>query len=786
MALSSLAAPCFARSAPGLRASRRRRTPRPSRLHEVFPAPVPRATDDDDDARSCAADPDAPPPTASRPDAELADARVRAERVAVRLKLRGAGGGGSSSPPGASSSSSSSVPSVPSRRRSLDAAIASQGPSIESESSSRPGEAEDDGDDERLLPPPSASSVQLSPTIAAERLAARARLERYAIGRYAIRRGRVVDRVTGGLAPANDADHPLFTPIADRVALAARRVEQATQELERASEAVEAKRVELETRREDLARLERLEAEEEEEEEKTRSEANAASDSRRSSTSAASRDGDGDGDGDGDPSRSVPSAAERRAVRAAFSPPPPREGAAPRLSSAGTGTRDPSKSATRRALDGPPAPAESDDESAARLSRASDAIRARASSSLSLSLSRLRRKRRPGGRPVPGRSSGAPRRRCDVSFASVAATPRSLEPSSAENATTPSPSLEPSIPRGTACLLPKPIFVLSDCTGESAARTVRAALNQFAEITNLSAPANLFVFRFLSDPEDAYKLVEQASRDDALVVHTLSDAEMAVAVNTARKLYGVEAVDLWGPLLRAMEAHLDMRAAMEPLLFGGKGVGGDGGEGGSSLEERRRRTHSSSELLSTEYYEMIEAVEFTRRADDGARPDEWKNADALILGVSRTGKTPLSIYLGQRGFRVANLPLVPRDGALMVPRQVHEVAPDRVFGLLIDAEVLHAIRANRLRSMGVDGGSFSSGDANAANANGVASYASTRSAREELRLARELFDANPGWTVMDVTHKGVEETAARIMKAMHDARGGRRGARGSPPGVIER
>jgi regulator of PEP synthase PpsR (kinase-PPPase family) len=63
---------------------------------------------------------------------------------------------------------------------------------------------------------------------------------------------------------------------------------------------------------------------------------------------------------------------------------------------------------------------------------------------------------------------------------------------------------------------------------------------------------------------------------------------------------------------------------------------------------------------------MIEAVEFTRQMDDGARPNMWKEADILIIGVSRTGKTPLSIYLGQRGYKVANLPLVPRDGQLMV------------------------------------------------------------------------------------------------------------------------
>ena len=111
-------------------------------------------------------------------------------------------------------------------------------------------------------------------------------------------------------------------------------------------------------------------------------------------------------------------------------------------------------------------------------------------------------------------------------------------------------------------------------------------------------------------------------------------------------------------------------------------------------------SRTSSEALSTDYYRMIEAVEFTRQMDDGARPDKWKDADILILGVSRTGKTPLSIYLGQRGYKVANLPLVPRNGQLMVPKYIDDVDPKRVFGLLINGEVLHDIRNNRLSSIG--------------------------------------------------------------------------------------
>ena len=176
----------------------------------------------------------------------------------------------------------------------------------------------------------------------------------------------------------------------------------------------------------------------------------------------------------------------------------------------------------------------------------------------------------------------------------------------------------------------------------------------------------------------------------------------------------------------------------------------------SASRGKRTMMHGDADVLSTDYYRMIEAVEFTRRMDDGARPERWRDADILILGVSRTGKTPLSIYLGQRGYKVANLPLVPRDGQLLVPKHIENVDPKRVFGLLIDGEVLHSIRANRLRTIGVG-----ARDASARE------YAAARVVTQELALAKALYARHPEWQVLDVTHKGVEETAARIMKLMY-------------------
>jgi regulator of PEP synthase PpsR (kinase-PPPase family) len=306
--------------------------------------------------------------------------------------------------------------------------------------------------------------------------------------------------------------------------------------------------------------------------------------------------------------------------------------------------------------------------------------------------------------------------------------------------------------------LPKPIFVLSDCTGESAANTCRAALTQFAEVMNLSAPTNLYVFRFLSEGSDAYKICEQAKEDDALVVYTLSDASLATAVATACKVFGVKSVNLWGPLLVAMEEHLAMQRTGVPMSSDAAEVGSVSNKLQKKSTRKVHHSHGDADVLSTDYYRMIEAVEFTRQMDDGARPDKWRDADILILGVSRTGKTPLSIYLGQRGYKVANLPLVPRDGQLMVPSHIDDIDPKRVFGLLIDGEVLHSIRANRLRTIGVGGADASARE-----------YAAARVVNQELALAKALYARHPEWQILDVTHKGVEETAARIMKLMYQS-----------------
>ena len=681
---------------------------------------------------------------------ELREARVRAERMAVRLKLRSVVTG----------------PSSIAKKKSLDAVIAETNaakilaePSRVSEDPST--DASTDASTSTTQPSidPAPRAMSASSVIEDERSAGRSRLEKYSMNRYAFvvrgeRKGRVVDRVTGADVSddeeSDEEEKKLSTQ--DKLDLARERVKQAEQECANARDAETAAAAAAARRVDDAARA--LEA-------------------RRATLSSLAAEAAKRAEGE----EHTASAEARRALRATLDV-MDAAGAvksAVKSSAAGAGAR---KSATRRGEDEASGSSVSDvSENTANLAssvpdaktRAADAIRARASSSLS----RLRKQRRI-------KRAGSARRSTSQSVANstvdgvAAGAELALEPPGSffTNSSDESGDTFSSLSFGDTSsgdgvngagalildtALPKPIFVLSDCTGESAANTCRAALTQFAEVMNLSAPTNLYVFRFLSEGSDAYKICEQAKEDDALVVYTLSDASLATAVATACKVFGVKSVNLWGPLLVAMEEHLAMQRTGVPMSSDAAEVAGVS----NKLQKKSSRKvmmHGDADVLSTDYYRMIEAVEFTRQMDDGARPDKWRDADILILGVSRTGKTPLSIYLGQRGYKVANLPLVPRDGQLMVPSHIDDIDPKRVFGLLIDGEVLHSIRANRLRTIGVGGADASARE-----------YAAARVVNQELALAKALYARHPEWQILDVTHKGVEETAARIMKLMYQS-----------------
>ncbi|BAT94013.1 hypothetical protein LR48_Vigan02g230900 [Vigna angularis] len=274
----------------------------------------------------------------------------------------------------------------------------------------------------------------------------------------------------------------------------------------------------------------------------------------------------------------------------------------------------------------------------------------------------------------------------------------------------------------------KSIYMVSDGTGWTAEHCVNAALGQFDYcLVDRGCPVSTHLFSGIDDTEKLLEITKQAAKEGALLVYTLADQQLAMAAKQACKLWGVPSTDVLGPITEAIASHLGVSPSGLP-------------RGASGLP------------LSDDYFRRIEAVEFTIKQDDGASPQNLAKADILLTGVSRTGKTPLSIYLAQKGYRVANVPIVL---GVAMPRTLFEVDPQKVFGLTINPLVLQNIRSARTKTMGL-------------SSDGRSIYSEMSYVREELEFAGRLFAQNPLWPVIDVTGKAIEETAAVLLRLYHD------------------
>lgn len=272
------------------------------------------------------------------------------------------------------------------------------------------------------------------------------------------------------------------------------------------------------------------------------------------------------------------------------------------------------------------------------------------------------------------------------------------------------------------------IYMISDGTGWTAEHCVNAALGQFDYcLVDRGCPVSTHLFSAIDDAEKLLEITKQAAKEGALLVYTLADPSLASAAKQACKLWGVPSTDVLGPITEAIASHLGVSPSGLP-------------RGASGLP------------LSDDYFHRIEAVEFTIKQDDGASPQNLSKADIVLTGVSRTGKTPLSIYLAQKGYKVANVPIVLGVG---VPRTLFEVDPKKVFGLTINPLLLQNIRRARTKTMGL-------------SSDGRSNYSEMDYIREELEFAGRLFAQNPLWPVIDVTGKAIEETAAVVLRLYHD------------------
>ncbi len=257
------------------------------------------------------------------------------------------------------------------------------------------------------------------------------------------------------------------------------------------------------------------------------------------------------------------------------------------------------------------------------------------------------------------------------------------------------------------------IYVVSDSTGETGAKVVQAALLQFRhEQVNLRTFGNLRDMAALTD------VLDRAAGEGALVVYTLVRADQRQALYNRAAEFGVNVVDLMGNLMVRLGHWLEASPKDEPGLL---------------------------HRMDEEYFRRVEAMEFAVKHDDGQNPSGMQKAEIVVVGVSRTSKTPVCAYLAQRGYKAANLPLVLD---VEPPSQVNELDARRVFGLTISPAVLLDIRRARLQRMGVADKS---------------EYADLPYIESELDHARKVYRKHPGWTVLDVTRRAVEETASDLV-----------------------
>jgi regulator of PEP synthase PpsR (kinase-PPPase family) len=262
------------------------------------------------------------------------------------------------------------------------------------------------------------------------------------------------------------------------------------------------------------------------------------------------------------------------------------------------------------------------------------------------------------------------------------------------------------------------IDIVSDSTGETAEKVVRASLLQFP-----GAPVQIRLHTRVRTREGVQAVIQQSAADGALVLFTVVSPELREFIHQSSYELKVDAVDLIGSLISKIGSFLDAAPINLP---------------------------SAMLPLSDEYFRRIEAVEFAVKSDDGREPRNFKKADLVLVGVSRTSKTPLSTLLAQRGLKVANYPIVL---GVEPPPELEEAPQDRCVGLTISLDQLVQIRRARLKQLGMPV------DTN---------YGLHDHVQEELDFATSIFKRHPTWPVIEVTGRAIEETAVIILETLRE------------------
>lgn len=258
----------------------------------------------------------------------------------------------------------------------------------------------------------------------------------------------------------------------------------------------------------------------------------------------------------------------------------------------------------------------------------------------------------------------------------------------------------------------RPVYIFSDATGQTAAQTVRVALEQFPGVL-----VHEHLMPHVRTPAEIAQIVFGAAQSQGIVVFTLVDEFLRKTAHTVAKEQGVIAIDLLEPLLNGFEKWL-------------------------GTEPRQQPGHPYDPM----YFERMKAFDFVTLHDDGKHPEGLHAADVVVLGLSRSGKSPVCRMLAEHRVCAGNVPIVP---TAPLSEHIEKLDPRRVYVLRVDAQRLLDVRANRLSHLGAaDSGPYTDRD----------------EVKQEGRFLERLIASHAAWTVVNATRMSVEEVASEILK----------------------
>lgn len=266
----------------------------------------------------------------------------------------------------------------------------------------------------------------------------------------------------------------------------------------------------------------------------------------------------------------------------------------------------------------------------------------------------------------------------------------------------------------------KHIYLVGEGTGETISKIARAALAQFHREW-----VNIKTFFLVKDEHYISRILKHASDDNALVAFSIVQPNLRDYLIAEADRLGIKAIDVIGNFIIQLSIFLKEK----PLEIPGRQY-----------------------ILDEDYFRRIEAINFSVKHDDGKLPQGLTDADIVLIGLSRTGKTPLSTYLANQGWKVANIPVHPD---LETPKELFEIDQRKIFGLIINVENLVKLREARLRQLGLEP---------------EAKYADPVYVSNEIEWCIEYFKQNPRWRVIDVSNRAIEEVAANILSEYHRRR----------------